>query len=111
MLGLSMTAPRLQLSGFPRAIGFAVILHLLAVLWLAASPALHAAAHPDASEPEHACCVTLFEAGSFNAPPLLAVFILNAAPQVIERIRAVGVWVGEVCAVLGVLEHAPPATA
>ncbi|MEI7821205.1 MAG: hypothetical protein WCK55_09835 [Verrucomicrobiota bacterium] len=105
-----MTAPRFHLSGFPRAIGFAVVLHLLAVLWLAASPALHAAAHPDASEPEHECCVTLFEAGSFNAPPLLAVFSASVVQPVIERIRPVGVWVGEVFQFLGVLEHAPPAT-
>lgn len=106
-----MTAPRLHLPGFPRAIGFAVILHLLAVLWLAASPALHAAAHPDASEPEHACCVTLFEAGSFHAPPLLAVFFVKVAQPIIERIRPVSVWVAGKFLVLGVLEHAPPATA
>ena len=106
-----MTAPRLQLPGFPRAIGFAVILHLLAVLWMAASPALHAAAHPDASEPEHACCVTLFETGSFHAPPLLAIFSASVVQPIIERIRPVSVWVGEKSFVLGVLEHAPPATA
>ena len=106
-----MTAPRPHLSGFPRAIGLAVILHLLAVLWMAASPALHAAAHPDASEPEHACCVTLFEAGSFNAPPLLAIFSASVVQPVIECIRPVSVWVGESFLVLGVLEHAPPATA
>src|SRR5882672_4581144 len=106
-----MTAPRFHLSGFPRAIGFAVILHLLAVLWMAASPALHAAAHSDASEPEHACCVTLFEAGSFNAPPLLAVFFVNVTQPVIERIRAVSVWLGKKFFVVGILEHAPPATA
>ena len=106
-----MTAPRFHLSGFPRAIGLAVLLHLLAVLWLAASPALHAAAHPDASEPEHACCVTLFEAGSFNAPPLLAVFFVSVTQPIIEHIRPIRVWVGENFFVLGVLEHAPPATA
>ena len=105
-----MTPPRFHLSGFPRAIGFAVILHLLVVLWMAASPALHAAAHPDASEPEHACCVTLFEAGSFNAPPLLALFSARVVQPVSECIRPVSVWVGEIFLVLGVLEHAPPAT-
>ena len=69
----SMATPRQHLSGFPRSIGFAVILHLLAVLWMAASPALHAAVHPDASEPEHSCCVTMFEAGNFHAPTMGAV--------------------------------------
>ena len=105
-----MTAPRLHLSGFPRAIGFAVILHLLAVLWLAASPALHAAAHPDASEPEHACCVTLFETGSFHTPPLLAVFCVSVTQPVIERIRPARVWFSGDIFSVGVLEHAPPAT-
>ena len=63
-----MTAPRFHLSGFPRAIGLAVLQNLVAALWLAASPALHAAAHKDASELERACAVTLFEAGNFHAP-------------------------------------------
>ena len=88
-----------------------MILHLLAVLWMAASPALHAAAHPDASESEHACCVTLFETGSFHTPPLLAVFCVSVVQPIVERIRAASVWVGENFFVLGVLEHAPPATA
>ena len=106
-----MTAPRLHLSGFPRAIGFAVILNLFAVLWMAASPVLHEAAHADASEPEHTCCVTLFEAGTFNAPPLLAIFTANVAQPVIERIRPPTIRIAEKFFVLGVLEHAPPATA
>jgi hypothetical protein len=105
-----MTARRHQLSDFPRAIGFAVILHLLAVLWMAASPALHAAAHPDASEPEHACCVTLFEAGSCNAAPMLSAFFLNVAQPIIEHVHPVNVRVAAVRFSLGVLEHAPPAT-
>ena len=111
MRELSMTAPRQHLSGFPRAIGFAVILHLLAVLWMAASPSMHAAAHQDASEPEHACCVTLFEAGSFSAPPLLAVFAVSVVQPVIERIRPASVWIADDIFSVGVLEHAPPATA
>jgi hypothetical protein len=68
LASLSMTASRFHLSGFPRAIGLAVLQNLVAVLWLAASPALHAAADKDASEPEHACAVTLFEARNFHAP-------------------------------------------
>src|SRR5437879_6221177 len=106
-----MTAPRFHLSGFPRAIGFAVLLHLLVVLWMAASPALHAAAHPDASEPEHSCCVTLFEAGNFNAPTLHADFTAKAELPVVARIGPISVWGGETFVVLGILEHAPPATA
>ena len=105
-----MTAPRFHLSGFPRAIGFAVILHLLAVLWMAAAPAMHSAAHPDASEPEHACCVTMFEAGNFHAPATPADFAAQPDMLFVERVEA---FIGRITAVrfsLGVLEHAPPAT-
>ena len=106
-----MTASRFHLSGFPRAIGFAVILHLLAVLWMAASPALHTAAHQDASEPEHTCCVTLFEAGTFHSVPLPVAFSASVVQPVIECIRPISISLGEIFLVLGVLEHAPPATA
>lgn len=105
-----MAAPRQHLSGFRRAISFAVILHLLAVLWMVASPALHSAVHQDASEPEHACSVTAFEAGSFGTPVLAAVFSAKVVQPIIERIEPASVSLGEIFLVLGVLEHAPPAT-
>ncbi len=110
MPALSMTAPRLHLSGFPRAIGFAVILHLLAVLWMAASPALHAAAHSDASEPEHTCCVTLFEAGTFHAPATHAGFTAKPEMLLVARVETLTERIAAVRFSLGVLEHAPPAT-
>ena len=106
-----MTAPRFQLSGFPRAIGFAVILHVLAVLWMAASPALHAAAHPDASEPEHACCVTMFEAGSFHAPTMHAGFTAKPELLLVAQVEPCVERIAAVRFSPGVLEHAPPATA
>jgi hypothetical protein len=105
-----MTAPRFHLSGFPRAIGFAVILHLLAVLWMSAAPATHAAAHPDASEPEHACCVTMFEAGNFHAPTTHADFAAQSDMQFVERVEPFIERIAAVRFSLGVLEHAPPAT-
>jgi hypothetical protein len=91
--------------------GFAVLVNLLAVLWLAASPALHAAAHPDASEPEHACGVTLFEAGNFHAPVTPAVFSADAELPLIARMSPVIERTVAIRFSLGVLEHAPPATA
>jgi hypothetical protein len=106
-----MTTPRQHLSGFPRAIGFAVLLHLIAVLWMAASPALHTAAHQDAAEPGHSCCVTLFEAGSFGSQPPTAIFSTDVVRPLIGCIQSAGVSLGEIFLVLGVLEHAPPATA
>ena len=111
MRPLSMTASRFHLSGFPRAIGFAVLLNLFAVLWLAASPALHAAAHSDASDPEHSCCVTMFEAGDFHAPTTPAIFTANAELPLIARLQPVIERVVGDHFSVGVLEHAPPATA
>ena len=107
---LSMTAPRFHLSGFPRAIGFAVLLNLLAVLWLAASPALHAAAHSDASEPEHACAVTLFEAGNFHAPTTHAEFAAKPEMLLVARVETLAERIAAIRFSGGVLEHAPPAT-
>jgi len=106
----SMTAPRFHLTGFPRAIGFAVLLNIIAVLWLVASPALHAAAHPDASEPEHSCCVTLIEAGNFHTPATHADFAALSELRFVERIEPPVEHVSAVGFFHGVLEHAPPAT-
>ena len=106
-----MTASRFHLSGFQRAIGFAVLLNLFAVLWLAASPALHAAAHPDASEPEHSCCVTMFEAGNFHAPTTPAIFTAKVELPLIARMQLTTERVVGIRFFPGVLEHAPPATA
>jgi len=111
MQALSMTAPRFHLSGFPRAIGLAVLLNLVAVLWLASSPALHGAAHADASEPEHTCCVTLFEAGAFHAPATHADFAALSELRFAERVAPLVERITAVRFFLGVLEHAPPATA
>ena len=55
--------------------------------------------------------MTLFEAGSFSAPPLLAVFAVSVVQPVIERIRPASVWIADDIFSVGVLEHAPPATA
>ncbi|MEO6740850.1 MAG: hypothetical protein ABIP20_11390 [Chthoniobacteraceae bacterium] len=87
-----------------------MILHLLAVLWMAASPALHAAAHRDASEPEHTCCVTMFDAGTFHSAPLPVAFSANVVQPLIACVRPISVSLGKIFLVLGVLEHAPPAT-
>ncbi len=105
-----MTAPRSHLSGFPRAIGFAVLLNLFAVLWLAALPSLHAAAHSDASQPEHSCCVTMFEAGNFHAPATHADFAAKPEMLLIERVEPLIERIAAVRFSPGVLEHAPPAT-
>ena len=87
-----------------------MILHLLAVLWMAAAPAMHAAAHPDASEPEHACCVTMFEAGNFHAPTVHADFAPQPDMVFVERLEAFIERIAAVRFSLGVLKHAPPAT-
>ena len=106
-----MAAPRQHLSGFPRAIGFAVILHLLAVLWMAASPALHSAVHSDASEPGHSCCVTMFEAGNFHAPTTHADFAVVPEMLFVAQMEPLMERIAAFDFSIGVLEHAPPATA
>ncbi len=91
--------------------GFAVLLHLLAVLFMVASPALHAAAHPDSDEPEHTCCVTMFEAGSFHAPTVDADFSVNVDLPAVVRIQLPAERFEAVRFSAGVLEHAPPTAA
>ncbi len=91
--------------------GFAVLLHLLAVLFMVASPALHSAAHPDSDEPEHSCCVTLFEAGSFHAPTVDADFSVDADLPLIGGIQLPAERIAAVRCSAGALEHAPPAAA
>ena len=75
-----------------------------------AVPAMHAAAHQDASEPEHACCVTMFEAGNFHAPTVHADFTARPDMQFVERVEPFIERIAAVRFSLGVLEHAPPAT-
>jgi len=105
-----MTASRFHLSGFPRAMGFAVVLHVLAVLWMAASPAMHSAVHHDASEPEHSCSVTMFAAGNFHGPTLQADFVVRLELPLIARFAPLTERITAVRFSLGLLEHAPPAT-
>lgn len=75
------------------------------------SPSLHAAAHPDSDKPEHTCCVTLFEAGSFHPPTVHADFAAKAELQFIALVQPPAERVATVCFSFGILEHAPPATA
>ncbi len=105
-----MIALRNHQSGFRQATSFAVLLHLLAVLWMVASPALHSAVHADASEPEHSCSVTMFEAGNFHAPVLSAAFSASPQLQFVALIAPLTERIAVVRFSLGVLEHAPPAT-
>jgi hypothetical protein len=60
-----------------------LILQVLVLLALAASPALHHAFHPDSNAPDHDCPVTLFAKGQLSEAitpvvALMAVFVICA---------------------------------
>lgn len=51
-------------SVFHRLIGALLIVHVLLIGAMAASPQLHEFVHSDADHPDHECAVTLFASGS-----------------------------------------------
>ena len=51
-----------------RAVAVAMILLLLCILALAASPALHERMHADAKDVHHHCVITVFAQGQVDAP-------------------------------------------
>lgn len=87
-----------------------VLVHLLAVLALAASPHLHHWVHPDADDDDHDCAVVLFMHGGGNAAPaplLVPGFVaslVTADPAALPSATSVS----SVFAASSVLEHAPP---
>jgi hypothetical protein len=97
--------PRISLA----ACALALILALLWLLTLAASPSLHELVHPDADHEDHDCAVTVFLSGGFGqvvAEPIrvsqpdleLAYFSPGETRQRIV-----------ICPIIrSILEHAPP---
>jgi hypothetical protein len=57
-----------------------LVLQILALLALAACPALHHALHPDSNSSEHDCAVTMFAHGQVNSPVVEVVAIIPVAP-------------------------------
>jgi hypothetical protein len=83
--------------------------HLLAVMAMAASPALHEWIHPDSRDADHDCAVVLFTGGGAEAAVVVLVVAVMArsGSQAVPRCDQVD----GIFRVLRILEHAPPAAA
>ena len=83
--------------------------HLLAILALAASPRLHHWVHPDADDDDHDCAVVVFVHGGCGPTPAPLVIPANVTTRHVPgRVEILQIWVANIFAVNGTLEHAPP---
>jgi len=91
-----------------RAIALLLVVHLLAVVVLAALPRLHEAVHADAEHEDHQCAVTLYHHGGYSnaLPDALPLGGVSWAPLVYQA--PVSVWVPCPFLLGSILEHAPP---
>ena len=99
-----------DLPRFRRVLVGLLLTHLLAVMAMAASPALHEWMHVDAHDGDHDCAVVLFTGGGAEAA-VVVVFVVavmvRSGSQAMPRCdRVEGLF-----RVLRILEHAPPAAA
>jgi len=105
-----MRAFRIQLPRFRQIVVAAVLAHLLAVMAMVASPALHEWVHPDAHYDGHDCAVVLFAGGGAEAAAvvfLVIALVVRSGSQALPSCDQVeGIF-----RVLRILEHAPPAAA
>jgi hypothetical protein len=98
-----------------RGRGFAAAFAAAAFLWsltLSVSPQLHERIHPDASQPDHTCAVTVMAAGNYthSAPaPLISAPVPVVQLSVIPALTPQ--WVESPFLGARIFEHAPPALA
>lgn len=104
----AMRAFCIELPRLRRVLVAVLLVHLLAVMAMAASPGLHEWVHDGANESGHDCAVVLFMTGGAEQA---VVVILVVAVLVTSGSQAVlrGEWVEGIFRVLRILEHAPPA--
>ena len=103
-----MRALSLDLPRFRRIVVALLLAHLLAVVAMAASPALHEWVHGDAQDGGHSCAVVLFAAGGVEAAAVVVLVfagLVRSGSQAKPRCE----WVEGLFRVLRILEHAPPA--
>jgi hypothetical protein len=96
-----------QIPTTARAVAVVLLLHLVALLAMAASPSLHKAFHHHADESDHVCAVTMFTQGGADAP-LSVTLVIAVTPVLLVVLSPRPVWVEKLFLVLRVLEHAPP---
>jgi hypothetical protein len=98
-----------------RGRGFAAAVAAAAFLWsltLGVSPQLHEWIHPDASQPDHTCAVTVMAAGNYthSAPaPLVSAPVLVVQFSIIPALTPQ--WVASPFLSARIFEHAPPTLA
>ena len=85
-----------------------LLAHLLVVMAMAASPALHDWVHTDAGDRGHDCAVVVFLAGGAEATVVVVLVAAVLVPGVAQTVRCEE-WVEGIFRVLRILEHAPPA--
>jgi hypothetical protein len=105
------SAHRSPVGSFARPIFAAFV--SAAFLWtllVAASPALHARIHPDATRSEHTCAVTLVASGSYDhVADVPQIGVPVAANQFVAIPALTPRWVASPFLGASVFEHAPPA--
>lgn len=102
-----MRAVCFEIPRFRRVLAAIVLAHLLAVVAMAASPALHEWTHADAHEDGHECAVVLFASGGVEAAVVVG-FVVALVAKVVSRGTPRSAWVPSVFRVQRILEHAPP---
>jgi hypothetical protein len=92
-----------------RILAFALVVGVLWVAALSASPDLHEWVHPDAGDPDHDCAVTLFSSG--QATHVGADLVLVVRPERLEVSDSIPYHetvLGSFFLGCSILEHAPP---
>ena len=92
-----------------RILAFALVVGVLWLTALSASPDLHEWVHPDAGDPDHDCAVTLFSSG--QATHVGADLVLVVRPERLEvsnSIRYYETVLSSFFLGCSILEHAPP---
>ncbi len=95
-------------SRFQRTLVAILLAHLLAVLAMAASPALHEWVHADAHNDDHDCAVVLFTGGGAEAV-VVVVLVVAVMARIGSQPMPRCDWLEGLFRVLRILEHAPPA--
>jgi hypothetical protein len=95
-----------------RAVAIVALLHLFALITLAASPSLHEWVHHDSDSCDHECAVTAFVGGQVD---LASIDIALGVPEtrifLSFIVEPISVHLGSFFLDCGRLEHAPPSHA
>jgi hypothetical protein len=106
-----MRALALEIPPFRRFLVAVLLAHLVAIMAMAASPALHELVHAGAHDDhEHECAVTLYTTGGVDGP-MIVVFVVAAVVRAAALVAPRVERVAGIFRVLRIWEHAPPVAA